>query len=213
MGVAQSAAATSALPDRSSIPPIAYLVVGGAYNNEVGERPFFKDEHFYILDKLPPHESNNRYIQVDFNDWNGSGTGKFDEIYKQYLETFDIIIFDDSVVKFIDIKTQKTIAPVINRLQKMLKVNGYLIIDTSFIFTKPITEITDDIIKERFTEMMGPNTAILKQTMDPVDPIIKTAVDAVYTSKSYHYFLLKKETVKGGKRYRQKRITRHRRRV
>ena len=209
MGVAASAPALS----RSSIPSIAYLVVGGGFNEDTEERPFLKDERFYILDKLPPRESSDRYIQVDFNDWNGSGTGKFDEIYKQYAETFDVIIFDDSVVKFIDVKTQKTIAPVINRLQKMLKANGSLIIDTSFIYTKPISEMTDNILKERFTEMMGPNTAILKQTIDPVDPTIKTAVDAVYTSKPYHYFLLKKETVKGGKRNRQKRITRHRRRA
>ena len=112
------------LPDVNLIPNPAYLVIGSYPGENPKGRDFYDNPAYYLYDMMDIDEGINRsrYIQSEFN--NSSNK----DISKVYFEKFDVVIFDYNVSKSIE-----NIKDVIEDLFNMVKKDGILIIDDSFI--------------------------------------------------------------------------------
>jgi len=141
------------IPDPSKIPSPAYLVVGShPEETKVSNlrRTFYDNESFYLLDNVKLDKFYERYIFFNLNNTNpmvSNNQISYNFLTKVFCDSFDFIIFDWSVIKFMD-KIEN-----LNNFVKLLKKDGVLIIDYSTL-----------IIQKRIAESDHDATNIIRKT-------------------------------------------------
>ncbi len=112
----------------TNLPSPAHLVIGASlYDEDKKGRDFYYDSHYYMMDIVHQSDPNNRYIKGDASNLDPL-------IVNVFCNKFDTIIFDWSVIKFIQHKNKETFSKMLDDLTTMLKINGKLIIDKTGMY-------------------------------------------------------------------------------
>ena len=116
--------ATRFITSPISIPSPAYLVVGSCPGEDPKGRTFYTKGNYYLYDKEDISEKRDvdrsRYIEGNFTEFPVNS-----QLGKVFNETFDTVIFDNSVAKYLNGN-----AYPLKSLFMMVKPGGNLIIDS-----------------------------------------------------------------------------------